>query len=137
VVLLTKDFLIVVADDDVDDREFLSQALRRNAFPGICKGLEDGETLINYLKQLKTPSAPGLIVLDLNMPLKNGYEVLAELKNEASLKNIPVVVLTSSQRAEDERLCYSLGCDKFYRKPGTLSGYDDLAESMVSYLRAL
>ncbi|MES2704658.1 MAG: response regulator [Bacteroidota bacterium] len=135
-VLITKDFLIVIADDDTDDQEFIQSALKRNNYNGICKCVDDGQTLVEYLKQLHYPTRPGLILLDLNMPFKNGYQALTEIKNEPGLKDIPVVVFTSSLRKEDEAKSYSLGCDKFMRKPMSLMEYDYVASSLMRFLEA-
>lgn len=136
-VLLTKDFFIIIADDDTDDQSFILDALRRNDFPGVFKCLSDGAELVSYLKNSNYPTVPGLIVLDLNMPFKDGYTALAEIKKEPLLKEIPVAVLTSSVRSEDEKKCYAMGCDKYYQKPLSLSGYDKVAENIIGYLRSL
>lgn len=129
-VLVTKDFLILVADDDPDDQDFITDALKSNSFRGTIQCVGDGEQLLRYLKELPTP--PGLILLDLNMPLKDGYQTLHELKADPILKKIPTIVLTSSSRQEDEQQCYKLGCDKFYRKPMSINDYQSIASELLS-----
>jgi len=130
VVLVTKDILIVIADDDQDDQDFIKDALKRNSFSGAIQCVSDGEQLLKYLKEV--PARPGLILLDLNMPLKDGYQTLQELKTDPLLKNIPTVILTSSSRHEDEQQCYNLGCDKFYRKPMSVTDYRNIAGEVLS-----
>lgn len=129
-VLVTKDFLILVADDDPDDQDFITDALKSNSFRGTIQCVGDGEQLLRYLKELPTP--PGLILLDLNMPLKDGYQTLHELKADPILKKIPTIILTSSSRHEDEQQCYKLGCDKFYRKPMSINDYQSIASELLS-----
>jgi CheY-like chemotaxis protein len=134
VVLVTKDSFIVIADDDWDDREFIRDALVRNEFSGGFECMEDGRKLLDYLKQPGQLSTPGLIVLDLNMPQKDGYEALAEIKQDPELRNIPTVVLTSSTREEDESRCYGLGCDGYFQKPMSLQEYDHLAAKILDFM---
>jgi len=129
VVLATKEFLIVIADDDNDDQYFMSEALKNSSFAGAISCVDDGEKLLEYLKD--SPSKPGLILLDLNMPFKDGYQTLTELKSNPSLKNIPTVILTSSSSVEDEKECYRRGCDKFYRKPMSLNDYQQIAGDVI------
>ena len=76
---------------------------------------------------------PNLILLDLNMPIKDGYETLKDLKQDKQLQTIPVMVLTSSTKPADENVCYQLGCEYFHRKPITLSEYSDLATLIARY----
>src|SRR5690349_8793781 len=94
---------ILMADDDEDDRELTRDALQDSRLAGEMKFVVDGQDLIDYLRRqgpYADPSAdsprPGIILLDLNMPRKDGREALAEIKADESLKEIPVVVLTTS-----------------------------------------
>lgn len=133
------DFFILVADDDVDDHDFLKAAFEHNSFAGGLSFVTDGVQLLNYLKNLKNAAGgrlPELILLDLNMPLLNGFQALEAIKNDPELRNIPVAILTSSSRPEDETACYSLGCNNFYRKPLSVSEYDSLAEQIIGSVNA-
>ena len=127
--------VILMADDDADDRLLANDALLDCAFEGQVRFVEDGEELVNYLRQLgKYSSAdahprPGLILLDLNMPRKNGREVLREIKNDPALRQIPVVVFTTSRSDTDIAAVYELGANSFVVKP---TGYDDLVGIMRS-----
>jgi CheY-like chemotaxis protein len=79
---------------------------------------------------------PNLIVLDLNMPLLNGFEVLEMLKNDHYFQKIPVVVLTSSSRMDDEKLCKSAGCLRYLKKPHSISGYDEIAKELLHIINS-
>ena len=136
VVLVTKDFSIVIADDDQDDRSFIKEALLRRAFGGRFQCVEDGGQLLQYLKRTEK-TLPDLILLDLNMPLVDGYQALSEIKQDPLLKSIPTMILTSSSKPEDEPVCYELGCDKFYRKPLSMGEYDDVASDILDYVRSV
>jgi len=130
--------LIVMADDDADDRLLVADALRDAAFNGELQFVEDGEELVDYLQQRgKFParaaaSLPGLILLDLNMPKKNGKEVLREIKKDPALRHIPVVVFTTSRADMDIAAAYELGANSFVPKP---SAYDALVETMRAIQR--
>jgi len=123
--------VLLITDDDRDDREFLTEALTQTGFPGVIRVFENGEELMNHLTSSPRLNAE-LIVLDLNMPLKNGYETLKELKQHSILKDITVVILTSSSRLQDEKYCYDLGCKYFLKKPLNYSGYVDVAKEIIS-----
>jgi CheY-like chemotaxis protein len=127
--------VILMADDDADDRLLANDALLDCAFEGHVRFVEDGEELVNYLRRIGKYSAvdanprPGLILLDLNMPRKNGKEVLREIKADPALRQIPVVVFTTSRSDSDIAAVYELGANSFVVKP---TGYDDLVGIMRS-----
>jgi CheY-like chemotaxis protein len=124
---------ILIADDDHEDREMIRDALKESRLLNELHFVNDGEELMNYLHQRqkyqdreKYPM-PGLILLDLNMPKKDGREALKEIKNDPTLKLIPVVVLTTSQAEEDVFRSYNLGVNSFVTKPVT---FDSLVSTM-------
>jgi CheY-like chemotaxis protein len=125
---------ILVCDDDEDDRMLTKQALEDAHIANNVNFVEDGEDLLDYLYQrgrytgdTGTAPRPGLILLDLNMPRLDGREALQEIKEDASLSNIPIVVLTTSRLDEDITRSYQLGVNSFITKPVTFSG---LVEAM-------
>jgi DNA-binding response OmpR family regulator len=124
---------LFITDDDLDDREFLTLALERYGFTGKIATFSNGAKLLDHLSA-NPGEFPGLIVLDLNMPHKNGFETLTELKSNDLLKHIPVVILTSSSREADEATCKNLGSDHFFRKPSNITDYKELSEFMVDYM---
>ena len=117
--------VILMADDDADDRAMTKEALEENRLANPIFFVEDGEALMDYLHRrgpYAAPGAaptPGVILLDLNMPKKDGREALAEIKAAPSLRHIPVVVLTTSKMEEDIFRSYDLGASSFITKPVT------------------
>ncbi len=96
---------------------------------------EDGEEAIKFLrKEGKYKDVPnaGLVILDLNMPKVDGFEVLKVIKNDENLKSIPVIVLTSSSRPEDIERAYKLGCNSFIVKPAS---FEDFIEAVMEIKR--
>ena len=118
---------ILVADDDADDRLLIRDALQENRLANALVFVRDGEELMDYLHRRglfadpKLSPRPGLILLDLNMPRKDGREALKEIKEDASLRGIPVVVLTTSKVEEDIYRTYNLGVNSFITKPVTFN----------------
>jgi two-component system response regulator len=114
---------ILVADDDPDDRMMIEEAFVENRIANKIDFVEDGEELLAFLRRedefghLEGHPFPGLILLDLNMPRKDGREALRDLKADPDLCRIPVVVLTTSQAEEDIVRTYGLGVSSFITKP--------------------
>ena len=129
----TKQIVILLADDDAEDREMTRRALEKNQLAHELYCVSDGEELLDYLhhRGAFAPPAlspvPGLILLDLNMPKKDGREALAEIKADPLLRRIPVVVMTTSQAEQDISRTYDLGTNSYIAKPITLP---DLVEVM-------
>lgn len=122
---------ILMADDDVDDRDLTWDAMQKNRLEGELKWVEDGEELLDYLNQRgrfadpKASPRPGIILLDLNMPRMDGREALREIKAHPELRRIPIIVLSTSNAEEDVHHSYELGANCFITKPGT---FDRLVE---------
>jgi CheY-like chemotaxis protein len=119
---------ILLADDDEEDRVMTIEALRERRVVNEIRCVADGQELVDYLFRrgdytdaAKAP-LPGLILLDLNMPRKDGREALAEMKTDRVLRSIPVVVLTTSRSEEDIVRTYDLGVNSFISKPVTFNG---------------
>src|ERR1041384_2942266 len=127
---------ILMADDDADDRQLTREALEDARLINDIRFVENGEELLDYLlrRGKYSPPAeaprPGLILLDLNMPRKDGREVLREIKADADLRRIPVVVLTTSRADADIEGMYGLGANSFIAKPVRFEG-------LVNVLRVL
>lgn len=119
---------ILLADDDPDDRMLTERALKKSHLATHLVTVEDGEELMQYLRREgvyadpQLAPRPGLILLDLNMPRKDGREALREIKSDASLKRIPVIVLTTSEAEQDIIGSYDLGVNAFITKPVTFDG---------------
>ena len=132
----TKPIVILMADDDADDRLLAKDALVECGLANDLHFVENGEEILDYLRRrgrYQQPGAaprPGLILLDLNMPKKDGREALREIKSDPDLRKIPVVVLTTSKAETDVGQIYELGANSFISKPVTF-------ESLVSVMKIL
>ena len=131
--------VILMADDDSDDRLLTQRALEASRVVNDLRFVEDGEELMDYLFQrggYADPDAaprPGLILLDLNMPRKDGREALAEIKKDPALHRIPVVVMTTSKAEEDVLRSYDLGANSYITKPVTFERLVDLMKTLGTY----
>jgi CheY-like chemotaxis protein len=128
--------VILMADDDADDRLMAKEALEASGLLNEMRFVEDGVELMLYLnRQGKYQDAPrpGLILLDMNMPRKNGRESLKELKAHPDFKRIPVVILTTSQADEDIKLGYDLGASSYITKPVTFEGLVAVMQTLGKY----
>ena len=130
---------ILVADDDADDREMIKEAFEENRLANELKFVCDGEELMDYLlrrgkfSDMKLSPKPGLILLDLNMPKKDGREALREIKSNSELRGIPVVVLTTSKAQEDVYRTYDLGVNSFITKPVTFASLVSITKDLGRY----
>lgn len=114
--------LLLLADDDADDRLLVKDALDECQWRGELRCVQNGEELLDYLLRRGTyngtaPARPGLILLDLNMPRKDGRQALREIKADPVLRRIPVVILTTSKADADIANLYDLGANSFITKP--------------------
>ena len=134
-----KAITILVADDDSDDRMMIREALEENLLANDLRFVEDGEELMDYLLRLgkyQSPSSsprPGIILLDLNMPRKDGREALKEIKSHAHLRGIPIIVLTTSKAQEDIFRTYDTGVSSFVTKPVTFDALVAITRSIGNY----
>src|SRR3954451_19377265 len=118
---------ILMADDDPDDRELTREAFDESRIANDLRFVEDGVELMDYLNRrgkYSNPAdspRPGLILLDLNMPKKDGREALQEIKADPKLRSIRVIVLTTSKAEEDVYRSYDLSAASFITKPVTFS----------------
>ena len=117
---------ILYADDDPEDRMLLMDAWKESRVANELHMVEDGEQLMDYLLRrgeftsLASTPLPGMILLDLNMPRKDGREALREIKSDPALRRVPVIVLTTSKAEEDIYRAYDLGVNSFIVKPVTI-----------------
>ena len=134
-----KPIIILMADDDSDDRMLVKDAFDESRLNNDLHFVEDGEQLIDYLYRrgnfahLKGQPYPGLILLDLNMPKKDGREALAEIKNDPDLRRIPIVILTTSRAEEDILRTYDLGANSFITKPVTFESLVQVVQVLGNY----
>jgi CheY-like chemotaxis protein len=134
-----KPIVILLADDDIDDREMTHKAMVRNQLPNALHTVTDGEELLDYLHhrgRFAPPAlspTPGLILLDLNMPKKDGREAMAEIKADPALRRIPIIVMTTSKAERDVSRAHDLGSSSYIIKPVSFATLVDVMGVLVRY----
>ncbi len=129
---------ILVADDDADDRLLIQDAFEESRLGNPVDFVEDGVDLMDYLNKRgkyenNTSGLPGIILLDLNMPRKDGRAALKEIKQDPHLRKIPIVILTTSKSEEDILRTYDLGVNSFITKPVTFDQLVEVARVVAKY----
>jgi CheY-like chemotaxis protein len=135
----TKPITILMADDDADDRQMTREAFEASRLLNDLRFVEDGAELMDYLcrrNRYANPAdspRPGLILLDLNMPKKDGRQALMEIKDDPNLRNIRVVVMTTSKAEEDILRTYDLGASSYVTKPVTFAALVETITTLGRY----
>jgi CheY-like chemotaxis protein len=130
---------IVVADDDADDRGMIKEAFEESKLGNPVDFVEDGMQLMEYLRRegkyrhLAGQPYPGFVLLDLNMPRKDGRTALKEIKESAELHRIPIVILTTSKAEEDIIKTYNLGVNSFICKPVSFDKLVEIVKTVGHY----
>ena len=129
---------VLIAEDDPDDRELTREAFEANDVATPVCFVENGEQVMEYVTRTGRFAdtgevLPSLILLDLNMPRKDGRETLLELKQDIRFRHIPVVILTSSSAAHEVNGSYSHGASSFITKPITFDGLVDVVAALGRY----
>jgi len=134
-----KPVTILMADDDQDDCLLVKDAFKESRLVNDLRFVDDGEDLMDYLyhrgkyADMTLSPRPGLILLDLNMPRKDGREALKEIKSDSDLRSIPIVVLTTSKQEEDIIRSYDVGANSYVTKPVTFKGLVEVMRSLGRY----
>ncbi len=135
----TNGIVILLADDDEEDRMMASDALRAARLLNDLRMVGDGEEMLDYLHhrgKYASPGAsprPGLVLLDLNMPRMDGREALQQMKADPALRSIPVVILTTSRTEEDVASTYAMGANSFIMKPVSFDGLVQALQVVTEY----
>ena len=130
---------VLMADDDADDRMLAKDAWEESRPASELEFVEDGEQLLDYLRHrgrysdLAATPLPNIILLDLNMPKKDGREALREIKSDPLLRKIPVIVLTTSRADEDVARSYDLGVNSFIVKPARFEALVEVMRCLADY----
>jgi CheY-like chemotaxis protein len=130
---------ILLAEDDPEDRYLIGEALYECRIDHVLQVVEDGDDLLDYLfrrgdySDPSTSPRPGLIILDLNMPRKDGREALEQIKADRELRRIPIVVLTQSRSEEDILSSYDLGVSGYITKPVSFMGLLNAIKAIGAY----
>lgn len=121
--------VILMADDDDDDCMLARDAFEESGGRGAFSCVEDGIELLDYL--FHSGAVPSLILLDLNMPRKDGRQTLKEIKSHPVFKDIPLVVLTTSREEKDIAFSREMGANAFFTKPGSFSEWVKIMKSLT------
>lgn len=130
--------IFLYAEDDSEDTMLMNEAMEEGEMEDKLKIVDDGEALMNYLQnkeEYQNPDQapkPDVILLDLNLPKKDGREALKQIKKDPHLKHIPVIAITTSKSEEDIKKAYQLGANAFVTKPVS---FQSLVETMKSMKR--
>jgi CheY-like chemotaxis protein len=134
-----KTITILMADDDADDRDMARDAFAESHLVNDLRFVYDGVELMDYLKRrgryadAEASPRPGVILLDLNMPKKDGREALAEIKADPTLQNIPIIILTTSKQEEDILRSYQLHANSYITKPVTFDALVRVVSALGRY----
>ena len=134
-----KPITILMADDDADDRMLTKEAFEASRLANDLKFVEDGVELLDYLyrrgKYADPASSPrpSIILLDLNMPKKDGREVLADIRKDSQFSHIRIIILTTSKAEEDILRTYDLGATSYITKPVTFDSMVDVVKTLGRY----
>lgn len=127
---------ILLVEDNLGDADLMKEALEEREHPVVIHVARDGFAALDFLRGTGDYAGawrPDLIILDLNLPRKDGREVLADIKSDGKLKEIPVLVLSTSVSADDVRMSYRLGANSFINKPMGVDALFDMVETLVQY----
>ncbi len=121
---------ILLVEDDPDDIELMQEALVDNRIPYQMETISQGDRVLSYLESCK--NFPDIVILDLNLPKLHGREVLTKIKTSSQLRNIPVVILTTSSSPVEKEFCIKAGASSFITKPSTVDGFNATVAEIVN-----
>jgi len=131
--------IVVIVDDDEEDSYPMKRAILKHRDDIVCDSVTSGEELFEYLNSTgrhedrEFKHAPRVILMDINMPLQNGFEVLEQLRSDAIYGCISVIMFTTSDSAEDIRAACKAGANSYIRKPTNAKDMREIAEKLCDY----
>ncbi|PQJ11449.1 two-component system response regulator [Flavipsychrobacter stenotrophus] len=132
-----EEIFILIAEDDADDRFLLQTAFEENGYKDKLHFVENGVEVLEYLhtqsQNGQADKMPNFILLDLNMPKKDGREVLKELKSNPLYKKIPVIIFSTTNNEQEMRRCYELGANSYITKPNSFENLIKTVAVLRSY----
>jgi len=133
---IMEEILILIAEDDADDRFLLQSAFEENGYKDRLCFVENGIELMEYLRKPTEDCGaklPRFVLLDLNMPKKDGREVLKEIKQDEVLKHIPVIIFSTTNNEQEMKRCYELGANSYITKPNSFDNLIKTVAALRSY----
>ena len=135
---IVQESFILIAEDDADDRFLLQTAFKENGFQDQLKFVDNGVEVLDFLYNIKHSEEhpqllPKFIMLDLNMPKKDGREVLKELKQNPVLKRIPVIIFSTTNNEQEMTKCYELGANSYITKPNSFEQLMSIVSNLREY----
>lgn len=133
--LIANDNEVIMVDDNEADLKIASRCYAKSELKNPWMSFSGGDLLLSYLDEVKAGAArmPACVLIDINMPIKNGFEILAQIKKEDFFKDLPVfAMLTTSANEQDKKMAAELGARDFFTKPDNLEDYIRLFKSLVS-----
>jgi len=127
-------FPILVVDDDIEDHMIMQEYFEDIKYTNAAKFVKNGVEAIHYLESQKDDELPRLIILDLNMPIMNGTQTLIHIKHDKKLKNIPVIIYSTSENDAEKRKTLSLGALEYIVKPLTFDEGLVMVSKFIAYL---
>ena len=125
--------VVLLVEDNPDDVLMIREAFEQSLTPVQLYVVSNGERAIRFVRRTDADAPrPSLIMLDLNLPIRNGLDVLAELKSDTDFLSIPIVVLTTSQAPDDIQRCYSLHANAYIIKPPDFDGFADVIKQVAT-----
>ncbi len=131
-----KELNLLLADDDFDDAFFFKEALLSMGHEVKLHTVEDGEQLMNYLNNNRQ-QLPNILFLDLNMPRKNGFECLKEIKDDENLKELPVIIYSTSGQKEVIEILYESGAQFYIQKPDNFKKLKEVIRKALNMAQAI
>jgi CheY-like chemotaxis protein len=132
--------VVLIAEDDEDDRKFVESSMKQMSRKDdiIVKIVCDGDDAIDYLYQKgkydsQNAPKPHIIFVDINMPKKDGIQLIREIKQDESLAYIPIIILTSSQSERDVKRGYSKGASSYITKPSVYKEYEEIMKRLETF----
>jgi CheY-like chemotaxis protein len=133
-----KELIILIAEDDDGHAELIESGLRDSGVNNTIKRFENGEDIWNFLQgnssEIRDENSAYLVLLDINMPLMDGVEVLKNIKSNESLKDIPVIMLTTTDNPQEVEACYKLGCNFYVTKPIKFDKFAEILKRLGMFL---
>lgn len=128
-------FSILVVDDDIEDHMIMKEYFNDMKYTDPVKFVINGMEAIKYLESQNDDTLPQLIILDLNMPIMNGTQMLVHIKRDKKLKNIPVIIYSTSENETEKRKTLSLGALEYIVKPITFDDGLAMVSKFLDYVR--